>query len=133
MVAGASCRLAPDWDIPISLIMPALTYLTTSWSIRVLTGRRWTLWPLALFATWFTVDGVYWLDWHLVDPAALDAMRGSNWPASLPLYFFCGRRLGVARSHRVAPVPPPSIRPASDAPTPAVTPSPATGTVPVGK
>jgi hypothetical protein len=90
MLIGASYRLAPDWDIPISLIMPTLTYLTAPWSIRVLMSLRWTLWPGALFAVWFTVDGCYWLYWHLVNPAALEAMRSSNWPVSFPLYFFCG-------------------------------------------
>ena len=34
MVAGALAGLAPDWDVPISLIMPVLTYLTAPWSLR---------------------------------------------------------------------------------------------------
>jgi hypothetical protein len=46
--------------------------------------------PAVLFVTWFTVDGSYWIYWHFKDPVALDAMRSTNFPASLSLYCFCG-------------------------------------------
>mgnify|MGYP007054661246 FL=1 len=42
-----------------------------------------------MFATWFTVDGCYWIYWHFRDPAALEAMRSANFPASLALYGCC--------------------------------------------
>ena len=90
MLIGASFQLARDWDIPISLLMCTLTYLTASWSVRVLMSSRVILWPVAVFASWFTVDGVYFLYWNWVNPEVLETMRGPNWPASLPLYFFCG-------------------------------------------
>jgi hypothetical protein len=90
LIAGAFYYQAPDWDIPVSLIMAILAYLTAPWSLRVVLERRWKLWPLMLFATWFTVDGSYSLYWHFVNPAALDMMREANFFASLGLYGMCG-------------------------------------------
>ena len=90
LITGAFYYKAPDWDVPISLIMGFLAYLTAPWSMRVLLERRWNLWPAMIFATWFTVDGCYWLYWRTVDPVALELMRDANWPASLSLYGMCG-------------------------------------------
>jgi len=90
LIAGAFYYDAPDWDVPISLIMGLLAYLTAPWSMRVMLERRWKQWPAMLFATWFTVDGSYWLYWRTVDPTALEMMREANWPASLSLYWMCG-------------------------------------------
>lgn len=90
LIAGSFFYAAPDWDIPISLIMAALAYLTAPWSLRVIVERRWRLWPAMLFATWFTVDGSYWLYWHFKNPVALDLMREANFLASLSLYGMCG-------------------------------------------
>jgi hypothetical protein len=90
LVAGAFHYQAPDWDIPISLIMAALTYLTAPWSLRIVLEHRWKLWPAMLFATWFSVDGCYWFYWRYKNPAVLDLMRAANFPASLSLYALCG-------------------------------------------
>lgn len=90
LVVGSFYYRAPDWDIPISLIMATLAYLTAPWSMRVLLDRRWRMWPAMLFFTWFTVDGCYWLYWRQVDLAALAMMRDVNFPASLSLYGICG-------------------------------------------
>ncbi len=90
LVVGSSYYQAPDWDIPVSFIMAILAYLTAPWSLRVLLERRWKLWPLMLFAAWFTVDGSYWLYWHYRNPSALEAMREANFFASLALYGLCG-------------------------------------------
>ncbi|MBI1906363.1 MAG: hypothetical protein HYS20_09045 [Rhodocyclales bacterium] len=90
LIVGSFVTPAPDWDIPISLIMAALAYLTAPWSLRVILERRWRLWPAMLFATWFTVDGCYALYWYFVDPYALALMRDVNFPASLSLYGMCG-------------------------------------------
>jgi hypothetical protein len=89
LFAGSYRYAALDWDIPISLIMAILTYLTAPWSLRVVLERRWKLLPLALFATWFTVDGCYWIYWHFKNPMALEWMREANFPASLSLYGAC--------------------------------------------
>jgi hypothetical protein len=90
LIAGAYHFDAPDWDVPISLIMAALAYLTAPWSMRVMLERRWKLWPLMILATWFTVDGSYAIYWHFTNPVALEMMRDANWPASLSLYWACG-------------------------------------------
>jgi hypothetical protein len=90
LIAGSFYYEAPDWDIPISLIMAGLAYLTAPWSLRVIVERRWRLWPGMLFATWFTVDGSYWLYWRFKNPAALEMMREANFLASLCLYGMCG-------------------------------------------
>lgn len=90
LIAGAYYYEAPDWDVPISLIMAGLAYLTASWSLRAVLERRWRDWPAMLFATWFTVDGCYWIYWHFKDPVALEMMRDANFFASLSLYAMCG-------------------------------------------
>lgn len=90
LIAGSIYTPAPDWDIPISLIMAVLAYLTAPWSLRVLLERRWNHLPAALFATWFSVDGSYAIYWHFRDPVALELMRPANFAASLGLYGICG-------------------------------------------
>ena len=90
LIVGSFYYQAPDWDIPISLIMATLTYLTASWSMRVILERQWKHFPLMLFYTWVSVDGCYWLYWHLKDPVALELMRDVNFFASLSLYGMCG-------------------------------------------
>jgi len=90
LILGAEHFGAPDWDVPISLIMATLAYLTAPRSLRVILERRWRQWPAMLFATWFTVDGSYWLHWRYTDPVALELMREVNFPASLSLYGLCG-------------------------------------------
>lgn len=90
LIAGSYYTPAPDWDIPISLIMALLAYVTAPWSLHVIVERRWRWWPLMLLGTWFTVDGCYWIYWHFKNPVALDMMREANFPASLSLYAMCG-------------------------------------------
>lgn len=90
LIVGALYYQAPDWDIPISLIMAGFSYLTAASSIQVLVQRNWKKFPAMLLATWWTVDGCYAVYWHFKDPVALDFMRDANWPASLALYWMCG-------------------------------------------
>ena len=90
LVAGSYLYPAPDWDIPISVIMAFFSYLTAPWSLRVIIKRQWKMLPLMFFYAWFTVDGCYWLYWHFRDPAALELMRQANFLASLCLYVMCG-------------------------------------------
>jgi hypothetical protein len=90
LIAGSYFYNAPDWDIPISLIMAGLAYLTAPVSMRIILERKWKQFPLMLFYTWFTVDGSYAIYWYLVDPVVLDLMRSANFPASLSLYAMCG-------------------------------------------
>ncbi|MDA8107706.1 MAG: hypothetical protein M0015_03630 [Betaproteobacteria bacterium] len=90
LVLGALTDQAPDWDVPVSLVMAFLAYLTAPWSLRVILERRWRQWPAMLFVTWFSVDGSYALYWHFRNPAVLGLMREANFFASLPLYGLCG-------------------------------------------
>jgi hypothetical protein len=87
---GAYAHIAPDWDIPVSLIMAFFAYLTAGWSMHVIVERRWRDFPLMALATWWTVDGCYALYWSFADPAVLAVMRSANAPASLCLYWMCG-------------------------------------------
>ena len=90
LVVGSYTMPAPDWDIPISLIMAFFTYFTAPCSLRVLLERRWRQLPLAVLSAWFSVDGCYVIYWYYQDPAALEFMRSANAPASLALYGICG-------------------------------------------
>lgn len=90
LVEGSFLYNAPDWDIPISIIMSFFTYLTAGWSMRVILKRRWRQYPAMIFATWWAVDGCYVLYWSQINPEALELMRDVNWPASLSLYWMCG-------------------------------------------
>jgi len=90
LVVGSFYYQAPDWDIPVSIIMASFTYLTAGWSMRVIVERRWRHWPVMLFLTWWCVDGCYALYWSIVDPEALAFMRSANAPASLCLYLIWG-------------------------------------------
>lgn len=90
LVWGSFYVRAPDWDISISIIMAFFAYLTSAWSLRTLVERRWKCIPLALFFTWFSIDGCYWLYWTWKDPTALAMMRDVNFLASLVLYGICG-------------------------------------------
>lgn len=90
LIFGSFYYEAPDWDIPISLIMAFFAYLTAPWSLRVILERKWRLWPGMLFFTWFTVDGCYAIYWYFKNPVALEMMRDANFPASLSLYGMCG-------------------------------------------
>ena len=90
LIVGSFYYDAPDWDIPISLIMAVFAYLTAPWSLRVIVERKWRLWPAMLFVTWFSVDGCYAIYWYFKNPVALEMMRDANFLASLLLYGMCG-------------------------------------------
>lgn len=90
LVAGSFLINAPDWDIPVSIIMAVVAYTTAPWCMRVLLERRWRAAPAALLVTWFGVDGCYSLYWSAVDPRALELMRDANAPASLALFLAVG-------------------------------------------
>ena len=90
LISGSLYYAVPHWDIPISLIMATLAYLAAPWSLRVIVERRWRLWPAMLLATWFTVDGSFWIYWHFKNPAIVDLMREANLPVALAAYGICG-------------------------------------------
>lgn len=90
LILGSFVFDAPDWDIPISLIMSLMAYITAPMAMRIMLERKWNLFPLMVFATWASVDGCYWLYWTLKNPDVLPLMRMANAPASLALYWACG-------------------------------------------
>lgn len=110
LIGGSFYVNAPDWDIPISLIMAGFSYLTAARSVNVLVRRQWRQFPLMLFCIWWTVDGCYALYWYFKDPVALEMMREANWAASLSLYFTCGLvwsipNLDLKRIFRIRKIP----------------------------
>ncbi len=90
LVFGSIYAPAPDWDIPVSLIMGLATYFTAPCSMRAFLERRWRYWPAILFATWLSVDGLYALYWYFKSPTALAMMRDANFAASLCIYGMAG-------------------------------------------
>ena len=70
--------------------MDTFAYLAAPWSLRVILERKWRLFPIMLFVTWFTVDGCYAIYWHFRNPDVLEAMREANFGVSLALYGICG-------------------------------------------
>lgn len=89
LIWGRYYYQAPDWDIGISLVMAGFAYLFAGWSMDVIMRRDWRKVPAMLLATWWTVDGCYWIYWSIVDPSAL-VMRPANFWASLSLFWMCG-------------------------------------------
>jgi hypothetical protein len=90
LVVGSFVYDAPDWDIPVSILMALVAYLTAPWCMRVMVERRWRQWPAMLLLTWFGVDGCYAAYWSIVNPEALALMREANAPASLALFLAVG-------------------------------------------
>lgn len=84
---GAVFYEAMDWDIGVSLLMAFSTYLTAGFFYRVFRQREYAKWPLAILGAWWSVDGVYWLYWSIVNPASM--IRDGQWQASLCLYLLC--------------------------------------------
>jgi hypothetical protein len=89
LFAGALWSGLPDWDIPVSIIMAIPAYITAGPTMRVFLERRWQHVPYAVFWTWFTVDGTYWIYWGLKDPVILEALRSANFGISICLYAMC--------------------------------------------
>lgn len=90
LIAGSYYFDSPDWDIPVSVIMALLAYLTAPWCLRAIAELKWKLWPAVLLAAWFSVDGSYTLYWRFKNPAVLELMHGAIFFASLPAYALCG-------------------------------------------
>jgi hypothetical protein len=90
LVFGSFYYEAPDWDVPISLIMAFFTYVTAAPAMRMLVGGEWKKLPVALVLAWFSIDGCYWVYWHFKAPSVLPLMREANFFASSALYGSCG-------------------------------------------
>jgi hypothetical protein len=90
LIAGALYYQAADWDIWISLIMGGLAYLTAPWNFQIVQNSRWRLFPLGVFAYWFTVDGSYVVYNTYSGHEINTDLRWANFFASSLLYFLCG-------------------------------------------
>jgi hypothetical protein len=95
LLYGAAAYSLPDWDVPVSILMAALTYLTAAFVIHILRTkyptlrRRIVFYAIAFFLVWVSVDGSYWAYWSLVNPDSL-MLRNAQYQTSLCLYFLCG-------------------------------------------
>ena len=89
LIIGSYAMPAPDWDIPISLIMGLATYIFAPITARSLFRRYWKWLPLGVFGAWFAIDGVYWAYWAWQNPFALAMMRSGQWQTSTCLYGLC--------------------------------------------
>lgn len=90
LIVGSFYSSAPDWDVSISLIMSVFCYMFATPTILAILNRDWTKLLVMGLATWWTVDGCYYLYWSYVDPSVLILSRDVNWPASLALYGSAG-------------------------------------------
>ena len=90
LIVGSFLYEAPDWVIPVSILMALVAYVTAPWCMRVMVERRWRHWPVMLLLTWFGVDRCYAAYWSVMNPVALDFMREANAPASLSLFWAVG-------------------------------------------
>lgn len=88
LIFGALTFGIQDWDVGVSVVMAGLTYFTADWVVNVLRHSKYRKWPLALFLTWFAVDGSYVSYWMIVNPDAMT--RGAQWLPSLMMYLLCG-------------------------------------------
>lgn len=94
LLYGALNYEITDWDVGITVLMGALTYLMAPWSVTILISavryrlKHWYIHALvAILAALFVVDWVYML-YHSV--AGNQIYREANLYASMPLYFLAG-------------------------------------------
>lgn len=85
LIAGSVIFPAPDWDVGVSLLMAGFTYVSAQFWQTALRKHQWSQLPIALFLTWWALDGVYLAYWTVVDPAAL-VMRDSALAVNVCLY-----------------------------------------------
>lgn len=87
LIYGALNFGIQDWDVGVSLVMAGFTYFTADWVVGVLRRSEYRRYPLALFLTWFAVDGSYVAYWTFVNESVI--MRWQFWP-SLMMFLLCG-------------------------------------------
>jgi hypothetical protein len=94
LIYGAITLNFPDWDVPISIIMTFLTYLTAPMVVNVLISslRRENKYPiiysfLALIIAFFVIDSSYVIYNSFFNHLYF---RRENFIVSTCLYFMCG-------------------------------------------
>ena len=90
LICGALFSGLPDWDIPVSLLMGLMAYITAPPVVRVILECRWHQMLYAAFWMWFTVDITYVLYWGAFDPTMMFELRAANAAASLALFLMAG-------------------------------------------
>lgn len=88
LILGALYLDYPDWDIRVSILMALSTYLTADKFILAIKQKSYSKVALLTLGAWWSIDGVYWLYWSLVDTTVM--IREGQWSASLCLYLLCG-------------------------------------------
>ena len=88
LLLGAWFLNYQDWDVAVSILMACSTYLTADKFIIAIKTKSYPKVALFVVGAWWSIDGVYWLYWSLVDSSAMT--REGQWLASLCLYLLCG-------------------------------------------
>jgi hypothetical protein len=88
LIYGALNFGIQDWDVGVSLAMAFSTYATADWVVGVFRRSEYEKYLKAFFFIWFSVDGVYFIYWTLVNEDSM--MRGIQWYPSLMMYLLCG-------------------------------------------
>lgn len=102
LIYGAIYFGYPDWDIPVSFLMAFSTYLTADRFILAIKQKSYPAVALWSLGAWWSIDGVYWVYWSLVDKTAM--LREGQWGMSLCLYLLCGMVWTVGCPGRLATV-----------------------------
>lgn len=84
LVLGSKILPAPDWDIPVSVIMAVVAYLLAP----IVIEQKANIAGICVIAvcTYFAVDGSYSLYWYWQNPEVLESMRDAQWRLSLILF-----------------------------------------------
>jgi len=85
---GALTLGYPDWDVGVSLLMAASTYLFADWCWLAIVRVEPSKWAAVVFYTWWCVDGSYTVYWGLLQPSVM--IREGQWPMSLCLFLLAG-------------------------------------------
>lgn len=83
LIAGSRLTPAPDWDIPVSIIMATATYIFHPYALRF---KNFDEVMGSIAAMYLSVDGFYAIYWAIENPLVLQLMRSANAPASACLY-----------------------------------------------
>lgn len=91
LIYGAKTFSFADWDVPFSLIMALVSYVTAPWVVRTLWQREsWVHVVAAIGVAAFATAGLYALYWLAVNPEIFVSFYGQAIPEIVGLYVICG-------------------------------------------
>ncbi len=90
LIAGSIWTPSIDWDVPLCFVMGLPAYVLAPWAFRQMYYLRWKWIPLAGFAMWFVIDGVYSAYWTLVGFDSLAIFRPANFFYCIWLFWISG-------------------------------------------